>query len=129
MQSDQTTTVQYLKEQMKTFVRDRDWEQYHTSKNLASSVAIEAAELLELFQWLTVEDAQRLSLCDEELRVKIADEMSDVLLYLISLANVLNIDISSSVKSKLEKNASKYPRPVTDSPEAIKQTSASNSRS
>ncbi len=101
---DDATSIDYLREQVKDFVAERDWEQFHTPKNLAISIAVEAAELLEIFQWS--EDNEPL---DEEKQKQLYDELADVLIYCFAAANALDIDISSAVKSKIEKNAHKYP--------------------
>ena len=101
---DDSTSIGYLREQVKDFVAERDWEKFHTPKNLAISVAIEAAELLEIFQWS--EDREPL---DKEGENQLHDELADVLLYCFAVANALNIDISSAVTKKIEKNAHKYP--------------------
>ena len=100
--SDDITTISYLKTIIKKFVSGRDWEKYHTPKNLAESVSIEAVELLELFQWRDDEDIESL-LNNPEYLKEIKDELADVLIYCISLANRLNIDITKSVLNKMEK--------------------------
>lgn len=94
---------------MQNFVAMRDWQKYHTPKNLAGSVSIEASELVELFQWMTTEEASQRAETDAQLREDIADEMADVFLYLLSMANSLNIDLSQSTFAKIEKNNRKYP--------------------
>jgi dCTP diphosphatase len=107
--SDQTTTVGELRQVMRNFVEERDWSRFHTPKNLAGSVAIESAELLELFQWLTTDEATERSHKDTAFRERIGEEMADVLLYLLSLANALDIDVSQVTIDKVEKNKRKYP--------------------
>jgi len=104
--SDTDTTLQQLKEKMATFVREREWEQFHTPKNLSMSIAIEAAELMEHFQWLTVEASK--SLPDEAL-ADIGEELADIVIYSLSLSNVLGLDLSQTVLAKMEKNIRKYP--------------------
>jgi NTP pyrophosphatase (non-canonical NTP hydrolase) len=105
---DTTETIAQLRQAVQAFVDERDWRQFHTPKNLAMSLAIEAAELMEHFQWLDLpESVARGS--DPAHRDAIADEMADVCCYLLSLANALELDLSSAVKSKLVKNAVKYP--------------------
>ncbi len=106
---DENTTVEQLREAMQDFVIERDWQRFHTPKNLAGSVSIEAAELVELFQWMTTEEASERAKSDETLRGEIADEMADVFLYLLSMANALNIDLAKSTFAKIEKNNIKYP--------------------
>lgn len=95
---DNETTISSLRESIRAFVKERDWEHYHTPKNLAESIVIESAELLELFQW------------DSDPRTDdVTQELSDVIIYSLGLANALHIDVSESIRDKLEKNASKYP--------------------
>ncbi len=93
---------------MAEFVDARDWRQFHNPKNLAMSVAIEAAELMEHFQWLDLPAAAKISESPEQMQ-QIREELSDVLCYALSLANVLEIDVSTAVREKLVKNAVKYP--------------------
>lgn len=107
--TDENTTVEQLREAMKDFVIERNWQRFHTPKNLAGSVSIEAAELVELFQWMTTEEASERAKSDETLRGEIANEMADVFLYLLSMANALNIDLAKSTFAKIEKNNIKYP--------------------
>ena len=106
--SDADTTVERLRDAMRAFVAEREWEKYHTPKNLAMSLAIEAAELMEHFQWLGSADSRAVAASPDVL-AEVADELADVLCYALSLANVLQIDVSSAVLGKLEKNALKYP--------------------
>ncbi len=106
--SDADTTIETLRQAMRQFVAEREWEKYHTPKNLAMSLAIEAGELMEHFQWL--EQAESQATADSpETKAAIADELADVLCYALSLANVLQIDVSGAVLGKLKKNAIKYP--------------------
>src|SRR5205809_7166736 len=96
----------FLRDALHRFAAERDWDQYHSPKNLAAALCVEAAELLEHFQWLT-EDASK-SLSAERL-AKVREEMADVLLYLIRLADKLNVNLLAAGKSKIELNAQKYP--------------------
>jgi NTP pyrophosphatase (non-canonical NTP hydrolase) len=107
--NDQTETVGGLRELMRGFVRERAWEKYHTPRNLAASVAVEAGELVELFQWLTQEEAVHKSKEDKEFRQAVGEELADVLMYLMSLANALDLDVASTVHDKMRKNRLKYP--------------------
>jgi len=91
---------------VREFGRERDWHRYHTPKNLAAALVVEAAELLEPFQWLTPEESTNLS---EHKRAAVQQEMADVLIYLVSLANVLEVDLLKAAEEKLEINARKYP--------------------
>jgi NTP pyrophosphatase (non-canonical NTP hydrolase) len=104
--SDAQTTLQQLKEKMAAFVREREWEQFHTPKNLSMSIAIEAAELMEHFQWLTVEESKNLP---PEALADLGEELADIVIYALSLSNVLNLDLSETVLAKMEKNIRKYP--------------------
>jgi len=104
--SDQQTTLHDLKLRMAEFVRARDWEQFHTPKNLSMSIAIEAAELMEHFQWLTVEQSRNLA---PEALDDIGEELADIVIYALSLSNFLNLDLADTVLSKMAKNERKYP--------------------
>jgi NTP pyrophosphatase (non-canonical NTP hydrolase) len=101
---DSSTTVAELKTLMAGFVEARQWWKYHTPKNLAISISLEANELLEHFQWTHPEE--ELSAPKKQM---VAEEMADVLAYLMSMANVLNIDVAQVYKQKMLKNAQKYP--------------------
>jgi dCTP diphosphatase len=95
-----------LRERLRRFAAERDWDQFHTPKNLAMSVAIEAAEIMEHFQWLTAAQSARL---DTAARREVAREIADVLLYLVRLADVLDIDMAAAAREKIGLNAQKYP--------------------
>ena len=95
-----------LRERLLLFARERDWEQFHTPKNLCCALSVEVAELLEHFQWTAVDAAQSI---DEGKRERIADEIADVLVYVVRLADVLGIDPIDAADRKLAKNALKYP--------------------
>ena len=95
-----------LRDALRRFAARRDWEQFHTPKNLAMALCVESAELLEHFQWLTAEQSLAL---DARRKRAIADEIADVLLYLTRLADVLRIDPLAAAERKLRKNAVKYP--------------------
>jgi NTP pyrophosphatase (non-canonical NTP hydrolase) len=104
--SDTQTTLQQLKEKMAAFVREREWEQFHSPKNLSMSIAIEAAELMEHFQWLTVEESKNLP---PDALADLGEELADIVIYALSLSNVLGLDLSETVLAKMEKNIRKYP--------------------
>lgn len=89
------------------FAAERDWERFHTPKNLAMALAAEAGEVLELFQWLTPEEAAALS--DGPRAGEVADELADVLLYLVRLADVCDVDLAGAAGAKLERNARRFP--------------------
>jgi NTP pyrophosphatase (non-canonical NTP hydrolase) len=105
---DDRTTVAELRELVRQFVDERDWRQFHTPKNLSMSLAIEAAELMEHFQWLTPEESRRVENEAAKLAA-VGEELADVLCYALAIGNELNLDVSSAVRDKLLKNARKYP--------------------
>lgn len=98
--------LQSLTTALRQFAADRDWEQFHSPKNLASALSVEAAELLEHFQWMTEEQSRNLS---DDKRALVSQELADVLLYLLQIADKLQIDLVQSAKSKLAINAQNYP--------------------
>ncbi len=106
--SDASTSIEDLKRTVARFVQERDWEQFHSPKNIAISIAIEAAELMEVFQWAPEGESLELSQ-KTEVRAKIDEELADVLIYCLSLANRTGIDVSQVVQRKLARNAVKYP--------------------
>jgi dCTP diphosphatase len=106
--SDQTTSVEELKTTVAKFVAARDWERYHGPKNLAMSISIEAAEIMEHFQWLTVEEADE-SMADPKVREEVEEELADVLIYCFSFANQTGIDVSEVIRKKLERNEGRFP--------------------
>lgn len=106
MKNDNKATIQDLKQILKAFVDERDWNQFHTPKNISMSIAIEAAELMEKFQFVTQEESKKLV---ETNRQEIQEEVADVLAYLLSFANACNIDLASAFEDKMKKNAVKYP--------------------
>lgn len=91
---------------LRQFAAERDWEQFHSPKNLAAALTVEAAELLEHFQWLTEEQSRNLAV---DQRSAVGEEMADVLLYLLQIADKLEIDLVAAAKDKLVLNAAKYP--------------------
>ncbi|MFY9329305.1 MAG: nucleotide pyrophosphohydrolase [Georgfuchsia sp.] len=95
-----------LRDALRKFTAARDWRQYHTPKNLAMAMIVEAAELVEQFQWMTPE--QSLALSDQQ-HAAVRDEVADTLIYLIELADVLDIDLIAAAHDKMAKNAIKYP--------------------
>ena len=97
-----------LQNTLRQFAAERDWQPFHTPKNLAMALVVEAAELVELFQWLTPEQSAALS-DDAVIHEKVGDEVADVLLYLLQLADHTQVDLKRAVGRKLQKNARKYP--------------------
>lgn len=106
--TDATTTVAELRARLADFVAERDWQRYHDAKNLSMSIAIEAGELMEHFQWARNEELPALLESDDR-RADVVDELADIMCYALSLANALDIDLSSAVAAKIAKNARKYP--------------------
>ena len=99
-------SMRALAGELRQFAAARDWEQFHTPKNLAMALSVESAELLEKFQWLTAEQSVQL---DTRAKRAVGEEMADVLLYLTRLADVLQIDLVDAARRKLRANARKYP--------------------
>lgn len=106
--NDDTTTVAELKKLMADFVEERKWEPFHDPKNLSASIAIEAAELMEHFQWLRTDQLENVKV-DREAMQDIQEELADVTAYVLSFAETMGIDLSSALEAKMKKNAVKYP--------------------
>ena len=106
--SDETTTVGQLREMIAAFVAERDWEKFHDAKNLAASIAIETAELMEHFQWLRSDELEAVRR-DPQQMAEIREELADVTAFLLSFANAMNIDLASAMQDKMAKNKTKYP--------------------
>jgi NTP pyrophosphatase (non-canonical NTP hydrolase) len=106
--ADQTTTVSQLREAMARFVRERDWEQFHSPKNLAMALSVEAAELMEHFLW--IDNATSRQHMQEPARLgPVADEIADVFGVCLALCNALNLDLSDVFLDKMSRNVRKYP--------------------
>ena len=103
---DPTTSVHGLRQVIHDFVEERDWKQFHSPKNLSMALAIEAAELMEHFQWITAEDSRQL---DAPGKIAVGEELADVLCYALAIANELDIDLTSTLLRKMDKNREKYP--------------------
>jgi dCTP diphosphatase len=97
-----------LRDALRDFAAARDWRQYHTPKNLAMAMIVEAAELVEHFQWATPEESLRPA---PDKLAEIRDEVADTLIYLVELADALDIDLIAAARDKIAKNALKYPAP------------------
>jgi dCTP diphosphatase len=106
--SDATTPVAELREAWARFVHEREWEQFHSPKNLVMALACEAAELMEHFLWID-NDASRKAVEDPAVREQVADEIADVTGAVLALCNALGLDLSDSVRRKMAKNVLKYP--------------------
>ncbi|HKT31161.1 MAG TPA: nucleotide pyrophosphohydrolase [Gammaproteobacteria bacterium] len=98
--------LEELRARLRAFAKERDWGQFHSPKNLAMALSVEAAELLERFQWLTEQQSKELKAKD---RVAVAEEMADVMIYLILLADYLGIDLLAESHKKVTKNGRRYP--------------------
>jgi len=98
--------LEELKQRLRVFVAERDWDQFHSPKNLAMALSVEASELVELFQWLS--EAQSAA-PDEQLRRRAAEELADILWFLVRIADRLDIDLLAAAESKMVQNAEKYP--------------------
>jgi dCTP diphosphatase len=99
-------SLQQLRLRINQFVNERDWAQFHTPKNLAMAMIVEAAELVEQFQWDTPNESQQLS---DEKRIAVSHELADTFVYLLRIAEVLEIDLIAAANQKIDLNAQKYP--------------------
>lgn len=104
--SDSVDGMLDLRNRLRAFAAERDWDQFHAPKNLAIALSVEASELLEHFQWLSEKDSSALP---PQTLAKVREEMADVLLYLIRLADKLDVDLIEASRNKIEINAAKYP--------------------
>lgn len=95
-----------LRAKVNAFVRERDWDQFHSPKNLAMAMIVEAAEVVEHFQWDTLEESKRIS---DERRTEIGHELADTFVYLLRLAEVTGVDLIAAAHQKIALNAIKYP--------------------
>ena len=106
--TDDATTVTDLKARVLTFVREREWEQFHSPKNLSMALAAETGELMEHFLWATAEQSRAIA-SEPARRTKIADELADVVIYALEFANMTGLDVSAAIEAKMAANAKKYP--------------------
>ena len=105
--NDKDTSIQEIKEKIFKFVNDRNWNESHNPKNLSMSISIEASELMEILQWSSTEESWNIDESEEFTHLK--EELSDVMIYCLSLANQLDIDVAAAIEDKIEKNGEKYP--------------------
>lgn len=105
---DTTTTLATLREAVRQFAAERDWEKFHSPKNLSMGMAVEAAELMEHFLWTDCEPSRAIGSDPARLQA-VGEEMADVACYLLTMSNVLGIDLSEAILAKIAKNALKYP--------------------
>lgn len=108
MSDDDDTTLADLRARVRAFVDERDWNSFHSPKNLSMSIAIEAAELMEEFQWLNGPQSLD-ALADDAHRQRVCHELADVIIYCLSLANAMDVDLTQAVIEKLALSARKYP--------------------
>jgi dCTP diphosphatase len=106
--NDADTQLQEIKDRVLAFAKERDWEQFHSPKNLSMAISAEAAELMEHFLWQSPEQSH-LDLNAEKLRAKVEEELADIFIFAIEFANVSGIDISAIIEAKMKRNAEKYP--------------------
>ena len=106
--TDRKTTVDELREMVRRFVDARDWQQFHSPKNLSMALAIEAAELMEHFQWISTDKSRTIG-DDSEQLTAVGEELADVVCYALAIANELDIDVSAAMQDKMRKNECKYP--------------------
>ena len=98
--------IKKIQQQLGQFADERNWDQFHNPKNLAMALSVEASELVEIFQWLTPEQSEEIMESSESEHVK--EEIADILIYLIRIADKLNVDLESSISEKIIKNRNKY---------------------
>jgi dCTP diphosphatase len=115
MKPPSVTDLESLAAALRAFTQARDWARFHTPKNLAMALIVEAAELVELFQWSTPEDSAAPSPAQY---AAIRDELADILIYLVEISSVLDIDLMAAARDKMVKNALKYP-PLPDRPPRV----------
>lgn len=108
--TDQATTIAELRQVVQDFVDQRNWQEFHNPKNLAMSLAIETGELMEHFQWLTLEQCSQIA-DDPQRKFAVEEELADCLAYVLSIANTMEIDLSAALRAKMLRNAEKYPLP------------------
>lgn len=101
-----TLDIDDINAKLRRFATERDWNQYHSPKNLAMALSVEASELLEIFQWLSEEQSRT---PDARQQIQIRHEVADVMLYLLRLCDILDIDINSAIHDKMAINATRYP--------------------
>jgi dCTP diphosphatase len=109
---DNLTTVSFLRAKVGEFIHQRQWEKFHTPKNLSMSIAIEAAELMEHFQWIDNRESLDLKSIPE-VAAEVKDELADILIYCLSFANSFEIDIVSAIDEKMQKNETRFPRTLS----------------
>lgn len=100
-------SLEHLRDRLRTFADDREWHQFHTPKNLAMALSVEASELVEIFQWLTPEQSAEVMSYDEAAHVR--EELADILIYLVRVADVLDVDLMEAALVKIDRNETRFP--------------------
>ena len=100
--------IKTIQKQLSDFADERDWNQFHNPKNLAMALSVEASELVEIFQWLTPDQAE--SIMESSKNEHVKEEMADIMIYLIRMADKLNVDLEKAVADKVLKNSKKHPK-------------------
>jgi NTP pyrophosphatase (non-canonical NTP hydrolase) len=117
--------IEALQTQLRDFAFERNWQKYHSPKNLSMALAVESSELLEIFQWLTIEESEDKN--DISFRKKeVQNELADILSYLLRLADVLEIDLETAIQQKIAKNAIKYPADEEKTPVSMRNSKESS---
>jgi NTP pyrophosphatase (non-canonical NTP hydrolase) len=106
--NDQSANLGQLREIVRQFVHEREWQKFHAPKNIAMALSIEAAELMEHFQWIDTDSSRREALTNEQIAA-IGEEISDVFTYCLAIANELGLDLTETFEKKMIKNRLKYP--------------------
>lgn len=100
--------VEKINEEVESFIKERDWDQFHSIKNLAMALSVETSELVEIFQWLKESESNNIA-NDLDMKIKVEEEIADIFVYLMRIAIKSDVDIEEAVLKKLKKNAKKYP--------------------
>ncbi len=103
-----TIDLSTLNQEINEFSHERDWDQFHSVKNLAMALSVESSELLEIFQWMKDEESNNVKF-DQKTMIKVEDEVADIFIYLLRIMNKTGIDLEKAVRSKMKKNKAKYP--------------------
>ena len=107
-----------IQSKLRAFAAERDWDQYHSPKNLSMALAVESSELLEIFQWLTPEEST--SINNSLKKQAVGDELADIFLYLARICDVMEVDLEQAVARKIAKNAQKYPAAGANTPKSMR---------
>ena len=100
--------TQKIDQLVSTFIKERDWDQFHSVKNLSMALSVEASELVEIFQWVKEEDSNKVS-SDEKLKARVSEELADIFVYMFRIAQKADVDLEEAVIAKIKKNSEKYP--------------------